>query len=202
VRHNLKQVLQSMDADSYSPGWLILLAQLPSKPSSARVALWRRMRASGATALVNGVWALPCSTSYAEFFEQSRESITGQGGIGFVLRVSVSTPETNEAIVRLFRTDRARDYDEFAERCGAFLDEIDRESSAGKYTFAEMEESEQDLEKLARWLVKIQARDFFPDGRGQQSVALLARCRSTLESFSQAVYTAEGVHDPEPEDAL
>ena len=186
-----------MDADRYSSGWLVLLTQLPSKPSSARVALWRRMRAAGATALVNGAWVLPCSAPYAEFFEQSRESIIRQGGIGFVLRVSASSQETNEAIVRLFRADRAREYDEFAERCNAFLNEINRESNAGKYTFAEMEESEQDLEKLARWLAKIQARDFFPDGRRQQSAALLARCQNTLEGFSQAVYTAEGVQDPE-----
>jgi hypothetical protein len=186
-----------MDADRYSSGWLMLLAQLPSKPSSARVALWRRMRAGGATALVNGAWALPCSAPYTEFFEQSRESIISQGGIGFVLRVSALSQETNEAIVRLFRADRAREYDEFAERCTAFLNEVNRESNAGKYTFAEMEESEQDLEKLARWLAKIQTRDFFPDGRRQQSAALLARCRSTLEGFSQAVYTAEGVQDPD-----
>jgi len=123
--------------------------------------------------------------------------IVRQGGIGFVLPVSASSQETNEAIVRLFRADRAREYDEFAERCTAFLNEINRESNAGKYTFAEMEESEQDLEKLARWLAKIQARDFFPDGRRQQSAALLARCQNTLEGFSQAVYTAEGVQDPE-----
>ena len=186
-----------MDPDRYSSGWLMLLTQLPSKPSSARVALWRRMRAAGATALVNGAWVLPCSAPYAEFFEQSRESIIRQGGIGFVLPVSASSQETNEAIVRLFRADRAREYDEFAERCTAFLNEINRESNAGKYTFAEMEESEQDLEKLARWLAKIQARDFFPDGRRQQSAALLVRCQSTLEGFSQAVYTAEGVQDPE-----
>jgi hypothetical protein len=186
-----------MDTESYSSGWLMLLTQLPSKPSSARVALWRRLRAAGATALVNGAWALPCSASYAEFFEQSRESIIGQGGIGWVLRVEASSQETNEAIMRLFQADRAREYDEFAERCSAFLNEINRESDAGKYTFAEMEESEQDLEKLARWLAKIEARDFFPDGRRQQSADLLARCRTTLEGFSQAVYTAEGVQDPE-----
>jgi hypothetical protein len=184
-----------MDVDSDSLDWLMLLAQLPSKPSSARVALWRRMRAAGATAMVNGAWVLPCSAPYTEFFEQSRESIISQGGIGFVLRVS-TRPETNEAIVRLFRADRSREYDEFTERCAAFLDEIIRESNAGKYTFAEMEESEQDLEKLARWLTKIQARDFFPDERRDQSVALMARCRSALEGFSQAVYTAEGVQEP------
>ncbi len=194
---DVKQVLQSMDADSHSSGWLMLLAQLPSKPSSARVALWRRMRAAGATAMVNGAWVLPSTVPHTEFLEQSRESVIRQGGIGFVLCVSASSPETDEAIVQLFRADRAREYDEFTERCTAFLNEINRESNAGKYTFAEMEESEQDLEKLTRWLAKIQARDFFPDGRRQQSAALLARCRSTLEGFSQAVYTAEGVQHPD-----
>lgn len=54
-----------------------------------------------------------------------------------------------------------------------------------------MEENEQDLKKLVRWLAKIQARDFFPDERWQQAVAMLARCRSAVDAFSQAVYTAE-----------
>jgi hypothetical protein len=58
-----------------------------------------------------------------------------------------------------------------------------------------MEEGEQDLEKLARWLKKIQARDFFPDEYGRQSAAMMARCRSALDGFSQAVYIAEGVQE-------
>jgi hypothetical protein len=86
-----------------------------------------------------------------------------------------------------------REYDEFAERCAALLDEIGKEDKAGKYTFAELEESEQDLEKLARWLGKIQARDFFPDERGQEAAAMLARCQTAVEAFSQSVYAAEEV---------
>ena len=42
---------------------------------------------------------------------------------------------------------------------------------------------------------KIKARDFFPDERGQQAVAMMARCRSALNGFSQAVYIAEGVQE-------
>jgi cation transport regulator ChaC len=101
----------------------------------------------------------------------------------------------NEMIVQRFRADRAREYDEFSERCSALLDEISKETSAGKYTFAEMEEGEQDLEKLARWLAKIQARDFFPDQRRQQAAALMARCRVAMGGFSEAVYLAEGVQE-------
>ena len=71
-----------------------------------------------------------------------------------------------------------------------------KESRAGKYTFAELEESEQDLEKLARWLGKIQARDFFPDERGQEAAATLAGCQTAVEAFSQSVYAAEEVTGP------
>jgi hypothetical protein len=184
-----------MDADSSSPGWLLFLAQLPSRPSSARVALWRRLRAAGATTMVNGAWVLPETDSHATFFEQLREVILGQGGTAFILNVPDSAPEVDEAIVQRFQGDRAREYDEFTERCTAFLDEISKETRAGKYTFAEMEEGEQDLEKLARWLAKIRERDFFPDEHRQQSATMLARCRSVLDGFSQAVYIAEGVQE-------
>jgi hypothetical protein len=185
-----------MDADGSSSGWLLLMAQLPSTPSSARVALWRRLRAIGATAIVNGTWVLPDTAPHARFFEQLRRNVLGRGGTAFVLVVPASPPDVHAAIVGRFRADRGREYDEFAERCAALLDEIGKEAKAEKYTFAEMEEDEQDLEKLARWLAKIQARDFFPDERLHQSAELLARCRSALEGFSQAVYAAEGVHEP------
>jgi hypothetical protein len=185
-----------MDADGSSSGWLLLLAQLPSTPSSARVALWRRLRAIGATAVINGAWVLPDTAPHAKFFEQLRRNILGQGGTAFVLAVPVSPPDVHEAIAGRFRADRGREYDEFAERCGVLLGEISREATAGKYTFAEMEEAEQDLKKLTRWLAKIKARDFFPDERAHQSAELLARCRSALEGFSEAVYAAEGVQEP------
>ena len=185
-----------MDSDGSPPGWLLLLAQLPRTPSSGRVALWRRLRAIGATAVVNGAWILPDIAQHSEILEQLQGSIREQGGTGFLLSVKPSPPEMNEAIIRRFRVDRSREYDEFAERCAALLEEIGKEAGAGKYTFAEMEESEQDLEKLARWLAKIQARDFFPDDRWPESADLLARCRSALEGFSQAVYAAEGVQEP------
>ena len=184
-----------MDAETYPSSWLVLLAQLPSKPSSARVALWRRMRSAGATPAVNGAWMLPRTTAHEDFFEQSREGVVRQSGTAFVLRVSGSSAESNESLMRLFQSDRSREYDEFTERCTAFLNEISRESSAEKYTFAEMEEGEQDLKKLTRWLAKIQARDFFPNGRGDQSVTLLTQCRSALRGFSQAVYKVEGVQE-------
>jgi hypothetical protein len=189
-----------MDANRRASGWLLFLAQLPKTPSSARVALWRRLRGAGATTVVNGAWVLPETTPHAEFLAQLRDGVVRQGGTVFVFSVPDSSPEVSETIIRRFRDDRGREYDEFAERCTALLDEIARETSAEKYTFAEMEEDEQDLEKLVRWLEKIQARDFFPDERGEQAAALLARCRSAVDTFAQTVYAAEGVQGSESKD--
>jgi hypothetical protein len=188
-----------MDSESPAPGWLLLLAQLPGSPSSPRVALWRRLRGIGAAGVLNGAWVLPYAAAHAEFFEQLRETVQRQGGTAFVLTVSAPAPEVSETFVRRFGADRSREYDEFAERCAAFLDEIGKETRAGKFTFAELEEGEQDLDKLARWLAKVQARDFFPDERRPQAAEMLEHCRVVLEGFAGGVYAAEGVQAPSAE---
>lgn len=185
-----------MATDRIPGAWLVFLAQLPSSPSSARVALWRRLHAIGAASILNGSWVLPDTAAHAQFFEQLQETVRMQGGRAFVLTVSPLSPDTAAIIVAQFRADREREYDEFAERCDSFLAEISKETRAGKFTFAELEEGEQDLEKLGRWLTKIQARDFIPDERWPQSDQLLERCRRALEGFSRVVYAAEGAEAP------
>lgn len=185
-----------MTTDRAPRAWVLFLAQLPSSPSSARVALWRRLHTIGAAGILNGSWVLPHTPAHVQFFEQLQETVRKRGGRAFVLTVSESSPDTAVMIVERFRDDRAREYDEFAERCGAFLTEISKETRAGKFTFAELEEGEQDLEKLVRWLTKIQARDFFPDERWSQSDEMLKRCRAALKDFSRAVYAVEEVEAP------
>jgi hypothetical protein len=185
-----------MDTDETLTGWLVFLSQLPSSPSSPRVTLWRRLRTAGATGMLNGSWVLPHTPAHEQFFEQLQQMVLENGGSGFVLAVPESSPEMDEAIVQRFRVDRDREYNEFVERCEAFLAEIGKESRAGKFTFAELEETEQDLKKLARWLAKIQKRDFFPDDRWSQATELVERCRGALARFSTAVYEAEKVQEP------
>lgn len=162
-----------MDTGRTPSGWLLFLSQLSRSPSSPRVTLWRRLRTIGATGMLNGAWVLPHTEAHAQFFEQSLEMVLRNGGSGFVLAVPESSAGIDEAIVQRFRIDRGREYDEFVEGGEAFLAEIGKESQAGKFTFAELEESEQDLKKLARWLVKIQKRDFFPDDRWVQATEMV-----------------------------
>lgn len=185
-----------METDGTPVTWLLFLAQLPSSPSSARVAVWRRLRTVGATSVLNGTWVLPHTAAHAQVFEELLGLVQQYRGSGFVLSVAESAPETDAAIVARFRADRGREYDELAERCTAFLAEVRKETRAGKFIFAELEEGEQDFEKLVRWLGKIQQRDFFPDERQAEAVSTIERCRQSLEDFSRAVFETEDVQQP------
>jgi hypothetical protein len=184
-----------MTAGHEDRGWLLFLAQLPASPSSARVALWRRLRAYGATSLLNGAWVLPRADPHTQFFTQLAETVQAQGGRAFVLPVTDVPPSTDALITDRFRADREREYNELAEQCDAFLAELRKETAAAKFTFAELEENEQELDKLTGWLGRIQARDFLPARPDPGPPGRLADCRRSLEVFSQAVYEAERV-DP------
>jgi hypothetical protein len=177
---------------------VLLLAQLPASPSGPRVALWRRARAAGAAGLQNGVWVLPGAAGHKELFGQLAATVRGQSGSAFVLVVHAADAEVDAEIAARFGADRAREYAEFAARADGLLAEIGKETGAGKFTFAELEEIEQNLDKLAGWLDKIASRDFFPGQDGQRAGETLQRCQAAVAGFAAAVYAAEGVEPISP----
>ncbi len=60
--------------------WLLLQFQLPPGKSSARVAIWRRLRALAATGLGGGAYALPDDAENRESCEWLRRDIAALGG--------------------------------------------------------------------------------------------------------------------------
>ena len=179
--------------------WLLFMAQLPAAPSSARVTLWRQLKAAGATSLLTGAWVLPNSETNSALLTRLAETARAQGASAAVFVSHAVAGVGSEEIVARFQADRAREFDEFATRTDAFLAEIDRETAADKFTFAELEEIEDDLAKLERWLVKIIARDFFPDERQERAAESLARCRTASQAFAETVYERSGASISSPD---
>jgi len=172
--------------------WLLFTAQLPAEPSSARVAMWRRLKSMGAASLPAGAWVLPESDEHAAALRSLADSVRRQGGSSAVFSARTLDGMTSEEIVARFRADRRREYGELGIRAKALLAEIDEETRAGKFTFAELEEVEDDLGKLNAWLAKIASRDFFPANRPDRAAAVLARCETAFRRFAAAVYAKDG----------
>lgn len=172
---------------------LMFLSQLPASPSSLRVMVWRRMKAAGALGLQNGVWVLPRAPEQERFLQELLVTVEGQGASGQVFIAQPVSEAVQQDILTRFRADRDREYDEFKEQCQALLTEVEKETGKRNFTFAELEENEQNLQKLTGWLTKIQARDFFGGDQAETAVAELAGCRQALEKFANQVYAQDGI---------
>lgn len=173
--------------------WLLFLPQLPSSPSSLRVQVWRRLRAAGALGLQYGAWVLPHTPEQERVVHALVAEVTPQGGGGLIFVATALDPGVPADIVERFQAERGEDYAEFQGRCRDFLAEIAKETRGRNFTFAELEENEQDLHKLVGWLQRIRARDFFGGAQADEADRALAGCQRALETFAQTVYVEAGL---------
>lgn len=75
--------------------------------------------------------------------------------------IVISDPVQQADLVASFQAERSGEYAEICSRVPAFLGEIEYERKRGRTTYAEVEESEADLDRLRTWLARVQARDHF-----------------------------------------
>lgn len=148
-----------------------------------------------AVELQNGVWVLPRTEEHVLLVTRLADATHEQGGSAFMLTAAAGEESTDAEIVQRFWADRARECDDFVERCAELLSEIDKETRRAKPTCAELEEVDQDLERFTGWLGKITRRYFFPDERTAAAADRLRRCQEALDGCARAVYDTEGLSD-------
>ena len=68
-----------------------------------------------------------------------------------------------------------------------------KKSSHQKFNFAELEENEQNLKRLRKWMLKIQKRDFFISQKSQAAIATFENCQRQLRAYTLQVYALEGI---------
>jgi hypothetical protein len=168
--------------------WLLFLAQLPSTPSSLRVNVWRRLRETGSISLQNGVWVLPRSAENSTFLERLLAFVRQSGAGGQIFRVLGLDQAVDGDVIARFKAERTQEFDEFLEQCEVFIGELDKETRRQKFTFTELEENEQNLQRLRKWITKIQKRDFFKTNKSQEAIAAYQGCKQMLDAFTRQVY--------------
>jgi hypothetical protein len=124
------------------------------------------------------------------------------GASGQIFLVQGLDQAVYESIVERFNVDRDLEYDEFLEHCESFILELETEIQHQKFTFAELEESEQNLQRLGKWITKIQERDFFETKRAQDAISAYHNCRQWLQKYTHHVYAKEGIETPFESDTL
>ena len=91
--------------------WILLIHQLPPKPTNLRVRVWRKLQKLGAVAIKNSVYVLPANEKTHEDFQWLKQEIESAGGDATVFQAASVEGATDDEIVAAFR--KARD-EEFA----------------------------------------------------------------------------------------
>src|SRR5262245_16045864 len=109
--------------------WLLLIYQLPSRHSPARVKVSRRPQRSGAALLKNPAWAMPESAEAREDLEWLKTEIVASGGEAMVLVGHAPQQATEDEIVAAFRDARAKDLEALRKDASDLLERWSRRSS-------------------------------------------------------------------------
>lgn len=169
--------------------WLLLVYKVPSEPTRYRASIWRKIKAIGAVYLQNSACVLPVNLRTERQFRQLRREIEGYGGEGYLIKGAFLGNE--QQVVDMFNSARDEEYQEIVDRCRDFFKEIDKEIERKHFTYAELEENEEDLEKLKKWFEKVKERDFFGAGQMALAAEMLEKCQEMLDEFGSHVFASE-----------
>lgn len=173
--------------------WLVLTYRLPTEPSRLRVGIWRELKRIGACYLQQTTCVLPNRPDLRERLIELVKRVETMGGEAVLFDACTQDYAADEKVVTAFNSLRNSDYFEVAEQCEHLLREIDFETERGNLTSSELEEVEEDLERLKRWFARISDRDWFAAGERECAESLLATCETRFEQFAALVYQHESL---------
>jgi hypothetical protein len=86
--------------------WLLLVHQIPPKPDSLRMKIWRRLQQVGSVAIKQSVYAMPFSDQSREDLSWILREIIEGGGDGSIIEARFVEGLTDKQVVSLFQNAR------------------------------------------------------------------------------------------------
>src|SRR5258708_712164 len=162
--------------------WLLLLYALPTKRTSARVNLWRKLKKFGAIQLKTSAYVLPDNPVQYERFQWLASQIQDASGDATLIRVAQIEGMANEQIVQLFNGARTAEYSELAGACRQTLASHKKGSDT---------ELPAELEKHQRRFNEIKEIDYFGSPAAHDVQMLLQRLEKLLSPKKTGVSAAK-----------
>lgn len=162
--------------------WLLLIASLPATGATARMRLWRSIKALGCAAVRDGAWLLPESAAHATALGELAELCNREGGSAFLVNLSPRSRADEESFIALF--DRSADYVDLSARL-----------AQAKKTLASLNAADiaRTVKRMRKELDAVQRIDFFPN---QASLAIAAAW-SDFDEAANAVLSPDEPHAEE-----
>src|SRR5258706_11237728 len=162
--------------------WILLIHQLPPKPTNLRVRIWRKLQKLGAVAIKNSVYVLPANEKTHEDFQWLKQEIESAGGEATVFQAASVEGATDEEIIAAFREARDEEFAAITAELDGLTGAI-RGQTRGKHLSAgRLAAHETEIDKLHAELERISVIDFFSAGGCQPALAAYERCQKAIRS--------------------
>ena len=150
--------------------WLLLLLRLPATHKAERVAIWRKLKKSGAIQIQTSTYVLPDEPARYESFQWLTQEVRSAGGDATLVRAREIEGLPNEKLIELFNTARAKEYATLRELLRALSN---RRKTRSSPTFGDK------LDRVRKQFREIRQTDFFNCPRAQDVEMLLRKMEGT-----------------------
>ena len=144
--------------------WLLLLVRLPASHSAERVAIWRKLKKSGAIQLQTSTYVLPDDPPRYETFQWLTQHIRDAGGDATLVRAKEIEGLSNERLKELFNAARSKEYTALREMLRPLVMNAKRTSDLGDK-----------LDRIRRQFHEIRATDFFDSPKAKDLEIVLRK---------------------------
>jgi hypothetical protein len=162
-----------MDKDT-TP-WLLLIVSLPSNSATARVRIWRTLKASGCASLRDGAYLLPQNDAHRQLLAELATETDREGGSAWLLNVQPQSADEEQSYRFLF--NRGSDYAEWLAAIAQARSALSTQTA---------QEIGRQVRKLRRDYEAIRAIDFFPNDASTQADA----------AWRDFVHVSEAIRSP------
>lgn len=157
--------------------WLLLIHQIPAKPSYLRAKIWRRLQQAGAVPLKQAVYALPLQEENRELLTWIAQEIVAGGGEAMLLEAQLLSGLDDDQVSELFRQARRADYERVLAEARQLRSNWQERRPDSDATIREFRAA---LGNLRKSLAAIVAIDFFPITEGNQAEIALAELETAV----------------------
>ena len=155
-------------------GWLLLLLRLPATHSTERVAIWRKLKKSGAIQIQTSTYVLPDEPARYETFQWLTQHIRDAGGDATLVRAREIEGLSDQKLIEQFNASRAKEY-------AVLRDTIRAVTGRSKPS----RNLDVQLERIRRQFREIKQTDFFNCAKAHD-VEMLLRKVGKVESDTAA----------------
>jgi len=162
--------------------WILLIHQLPPKPTNLRVRIWRKLQKLGSVAIKNSVYVLPANEKTHEDFQWLKQEIESAGGEATVFQAASVEGATDQEIIAAFRKARDEEFAAITAELEGLAGAVSQQTRGKHLSVGRLARHQSELDKLHSQLESVIANDFFSaDGRAH-ALAAYERCQKAIRA--------------------